>query len=83
MLRRALTLLVLALAQAGCDVDYRENLSPLNLDDVEVFRSRLERDKRSYLKIEDLQVGTGAVASWGRRLKAEIEVKYADNGKTI
>jgi hypothetical protein len=55
----------------------------LTLDDVEVFRSRFERDKRSYLKIEDHQIGTGAVASWGRRLKAEIEVKYADDGKII
>jgi hypothetical protein len=38
----------------------------------------LEREKRDFLKIEDLHVGTGAIAAWGRRLKADIEVRYAD-----
>jgi hypothetical protein len=53
---------------------------PWSLDEV---RSRLERGKREFLKIEELQVGNGAIASWGRRLKAEIEVRYADDGATI
>jgi hypothetical protein len=38
---------------------------------------------RNSLKIEELQVGNGTIASWGRRLKAEIEVRYADDGTTI
>jgi len=79
MLKRTLILLVLALTQWGCDVDYGEDrldiLHPWNLETV---RSRLEQEKRDFLKIEDLQVGNGAIASWRRRLKAEIEVRYAD-----
>ena len=83
MLKRTLILLVLALTQWGCDVDYGENLYPLELWNLDEVRSRLEREKRESLKIEDLQVGNGAIASWGRQLKAEIEVRYADNGTTI
>jgi hypothetical protein len=43
----------------------------------------VEREKRELLKVEVLKVGNGAIASWGRRLKAEIEVRYADDGTTI
>ena len=74
--------MILALTQAGCDVEYGEYVWPFehwNLDEV---RSRLEREKRDFLKVEDLQVGSGAIASWGRRLKADIEVRYTD-GKVI
>ena len=84
MLKRALILLVLALTQAGCDMSYGENhldiVHPWNLEEV---RYRLEREKREFLKIEELQVGNGAIASWRRRLKAEIEVRYADGGTII
>ena len=77
MLTRLLLVLILALTQAGCE--YGENLydivEPWNLETV---RSRLEQEKRDFLKIEDLQVGNGAIASWRRRLKAEIDVRYAD-----
>lgn len=83
MLKRTLILLVLALTQWGCDINYGENLDPLMPWNLEEVRSRLEREKRESLKIEDLQVGNGAIASWGRRLKAEIEVRYADDGATI
>ena len=80
MLKHTLILLAIALTQWGCDIDYGENLSPLKPWNLEEVRSRLEREKREFLKIEDLQVGNGAVASWGRRLNAEIEVRYADDG---
>ena len=83
MLKRALILLAVALSQWGCDINYGENLYPLELWNLEEVRSGLEREKRELLKIEDLQVGDGAIASWGRRLKAEIEVRYADDGTTI
>ena len=83
MLKRILILLVLALTQWGCDINYGENLYPLDLRNLEEVRPRLEREKRESLKIEDLRVGDGAIASWGRRLEAEIEVRYADDGATI
>ena len=76
-------MLALALSQWGCDINYGENLSPLKPWNLEEVRSRLEREKREFLKIEDLEVGKGPIASWGRRLKAEIEVRYADDGTTI
>jgi len=83
MLKRILILLILALTQWGCDINYGENLYPLDLWNLEEVRPRLEREKRESLKIEELQVGNGAIASWGRRLEAEIEVRYADDGTTI
>ncbi len=79
MLKRIVVLLVLALTQWGCDVKYGEGqLDIVHPWDLETVRSRLEREKRDYLKIEDLHVGTGAIASWRRRLKAEIEVRHTD-----
>ena len=83
MLKRTLILLILALTQWGCDINYGENLYPLELWNLEEVRSGLEREKRELLKIEDLQVGDGAIASWGRRLKSEIEVRYVDDGTII
>jgi hypothetical protein len=69
MLKRTLILLTLALTQWGCDIDYGENLSPLKPWNLEEVRSRLEQEKRDWLTIEDLQVGTGAIASWGAASK--------------
>jgi hypothetical protein len=83
MLKRILIILALALSQWGCDMNYGENLYPLEFWNLEEVRSGLEREKRELLKIEDLQVGDGAIASWGRRLKAEIDVRYADGGTII
>ena len=83
MLKRILILLALALSQWDCDIDYGENLYPLELWNLEEVRSHLEREKREFLKIEDLEVVKGSIASWGRRLKAEIEVRYAGDGTTI
>lgn len=83
MLKRTLILLVLAVTQSGCDVEYGEYVWPFEAWNLEELRSGLEREKRELLKIEDLQVGDGAIASWGRRLKAEIEVRYADEGAII
>ena len=80
MLKRTLILLILALSQWGCDVGHGDPSLSWNLDEV---RSRLEREKRQFLMIEDLQVGNGAIASWRRRLKAEIEVRYAEDRTII
>ena len=55
-------------------------MKPWNLEEV---HSRLEREKREFLEIDDLEVGKGPIASWSRRLKAEIEVRYADDGTII
>jgi len=78
MAARLLLILILALTQAGCDVEYGEYVWPFERWNLDEVRSRLEREKRDFLKIEDLHVGTGAIATWGRRLKADIEARYAD-----
>ena len=83
MLKTILILLVLVLTQAGCDVEYGEYVWPFEVWNLDEVRSRLEREKREFLKIEDLQVGNGAIAAWGRRIKAEIKVRYADDGTAI
>jgi hypothetical protein len=38
----------------------------------------LERDKRESLSIEDIKVGDGPLAAWGRKISADIEVRYTD-----
>ncbi|SPP66557.1 exported hypothetical protein [Nitrospira lenta] len=77
MLKRTLILLVLALIQfsLGCEQGvYPYN--PVTLDNS--ARERLERDKREFIQIEDLKLGDGPLAVWGRRIKADLEVRYAD-----
>ena len=83
MLKRTVLLFILVLTQASCDVEYGEYVWPFEVWNLDEVRSRLEREKREFLKIEDLEVGKGPIASWGRRLNAEIEVRYADDGTTI
>jgi hypothetical protein len=41
-------------------------------------RERLERDKREFTQIEDLKLGDGPLDVWRRRIRADIEVRYAD-----
>lgn len=77
MLKLILTLLILALAQfsLGCD----EGVYPYNPVQLSAgARETLEREKREWLMIEDLKVGDGPVASWGRKISADLEVRYTD-----
>lgn len=77
MLKRALILSVFALAQAGCSIDEGEGpykFTPLTSE----ARQRLEGLKRDFLKIEDLQLGSGPIAAWNRRIEADIEARYAN-----
>ena len=41
-------------------------------------REGIEQRKREFLKLEDLKVGDGPVAAWGRKISADIEVRYTD-----
>jgi len=75
MLQRALILLVLGLIQFGCGYK-TDTLTPGELP--ESTRTRWETEKREFLKIEDLKVGTGPLAAWNRRIEADIEVRYVD-----
>ena len=78
MLKRLVILLALCIPQLGCDAEYGENIYPYKIRDLEEVRGRLEREKREFIQIEDLEVGGGPVAAWGRRIKADVEIRYKD-----
>ena len=77
MLKRTLALLILALAQTSCTVDEGGTFfEPFPLDPE--ARIEFERFRRELLTLEDIRVGDGPVAAWGRKISAQIEVRYAD-----
>ena len=41
-------------------------------------RQSVEREKRDFLSLEDIKVGSGPIAAWGRKIGATLEVRYAD-----
>ena len=41
-------------------------------------RQRLEQHKREFLSIKDIKLGDGPLAAWGRKISADIEVRYTD-----
>jgi len=77
MLKRILILLALTFTQAGCSIEEGgEAYEPVSLTDES--RQGLERDKREFLSIEDITLGDGPLAAWGRKISADIEVRYTD-----
>lgn len=77
MLKRILALLILILAQAGCSIEEGGGAyNPVSLTNES--REGLERDKRESLSIEDLKLGNGPLAAWGRKISADIEVRYTN-----
>jgi hypothetical protein len=76
MLKRALILLVLALS--GCSQS-GQNIGPYEFSPLlEEGRLLREGEKREFLQLEDLVIGTGSLAAQGRRLTADIEARYTD-----
>lgn len=41
-------------------------------------RHSVEREKRDFLSLEDIKVGSGLIPAWGRKIGATLEVRYAD-----
>lgn len=76
MLKRTSILLILALAQFGCGYQYGDMYEIESLGDP--LRERLEREKREFMQIEDLKIGDGPLAAWGRKISAELEIHQAD-----
>jgi len=76
MIKHIWILLVIALAQFGCGYQYGDKYEVETLGDP--LRKRLEQEKRDFVQIEDLVVGTGPIASRGRRITAEVEIWQAD-----
>jgi hypothetical protein len=82
MLKRILILLVLALSQWGCYVDEGGTVYQSTTITTEQ-RKALEHLKRDLLKIEDIKVGGSPVAAIGRKITANINVRYATTGAII
>jgi hypothetical protein len=79
MLKQALILLILSLTQFGCGYEYGEGKWPYEVIPLsDKGRQEGERIKRELLQLEDIKVGNGPVAAWGRKISAEIEVRYTD-----
>jgi hypothetical protein len=79
MLKRILILLVLALSQIGCPVEGNEEVGlyrPAGLPPE--AREGWEQLKRQFIQIEELKIGTGPIAAWGRKISADIDVRYQD-----
>jgi hypothetical protein len=77
VLKRILILLALTFTQFGCSIEEGgDAYEPVLLTDES--RQELERDKREFLSIEDIKLGDGPLAAWGRKIRADIEVRYTD-----
>jgi hypothetical protein len=77
MLKRTLILLVLALTQAGCSIEEGGGAyEPVSLDTES--QQRFEEYRRDLLTIEDIKIGDGPLAAFGRKISADIEVRYID-----
>jgi hypothetical protein len=70
MVKRTLILLILVLTQAGCYVS-EENGGYKPADLTPDARQGLEWAKRELLTLEDLKVGDGPIAGWGRKISGK------------
>ena len=78
MLTRLLLILLLALAQASCDAKLDTGLYPWSVHNLDTVGKRLEQEKRDFVKTVDEQVGQGSLAAWGRRISADVDIRYTD-----
>ena len=76
MLKRTFILFTLALTQSGCYFDFGDRYQVNTLS--KQGRTEAERLKREFIKVKDLNVGDGSVAAWGRKIVAEVQVRYVD-----
>ncbi|MDH5669543.1 MAG: hypothetical protein OEY86_16210 [Nitrospira sp.] len=78
-MRKSMVILItLILTHSGCSVfgGYTDEIfrpSP----PLEKERLEDERLKREFLQIEDIKVGSGPLAAFGRKIRAEVIVHYA------
>lgn len=71
-----LALLLFSLMQSGCSENTPWSFSPAPFapDAIQHY----ERLKHELLQLEDIKIGTGPIAAAGRRVIAEITVRYQD-----
>ena len=80
MIRHALLLTILVLAHTSCvtGIEYEGGFRPLSVNSKE--REMFEAKKREFLQIEDLKIGTGPLAAYGRKITADVVIRYASDG---
>ena len=76
MLKHILIILILALTQSGCSFQVGDRYPVADLSPEE--RAEAEREKRELIQIEDIKIGEGPVAAWGRKISADVEIRSAD-----
>lgn len=79
MSKRIWILLILALSQIAYTTEGNEEVGlykPAGLPSES--REGWEQLKRKFIQIEELKTGTGPIAAWGRKISAEIDVRYWD-----
>ena len=83
MLKYILALLILALAETSCTAaeEYEGGFRPIVLDAE--ARQEYERLKREFLTMEEIKIGTGPVAAWGRKVTADVVVRYVGSGTVV
>ena len=80
MLKSIVALIILILTQSGCSVfgGYTDEIYRPAGPPPENMRQELEGLKREFLQIEDLKIGTGPLAAHGRKVTAQIAVRYSN-----
>ena len=80
MLKYILALLILALAETSCTAaeEYEGGFRPY--PPTPESRQEFERLKREVLQIEDLKRGDGPIAAWGRKITADVVIRYVGDG---
>ena len=77
MSKRMLIILTLMLTQASCDLPEGGPFyepAPLTAD----ILGATERAKRELLQLEEIKIGDGPLAVWGRKVSADLDVRYWD-----
>lgn len=77
MSKRMLILVAFIFTQASCDLPEGGPFyepAPLTAEALEAT----ERANREVLQLEDLKIGDGPLAVWGRKVSADIDVRYWD-----
>ena len=81
MIQPIVVLLALLLTQSGCSVfgEYTDEIyRPAPPSDT--VRQQDEWLKREFLQIEDLKIGGGPLAAFGRKITADVVIRYAGDG---
>ena len=80
MLTRLVFAFLLTLPQVSCAglVEEEVGIYYKPVEPISEMRQGVARWKREFLQLEDLKIGDGPLAAWGRKVSADIEVRYAD-----